>query len=314
MSRADSIEVTRLRRFVAVAEELHFTRAAENLHIPRQLLSRTVIDLERELGTALFVPGARPTRLTDAGRELLAEARQTLARLDAAGAESAPGPNPGLRIGFVPGVTVSKWERIWRERFPDIPLEMLPVAGAEQLVALRTGRVDMCFVRLPIEREGLNVIPLYQEVAVVVVPKEHPISLFTEVTTADLAEERMQDADDLDAAAMTIELVAAGVGAAVVPHSIARLHTRRDVVYRPVTDIEPTRIALAWPAAATTETVEEFVGVVRGRSARSSRSPSARRTDGEQTGAHRKRETDPSGRTRSARSGVSRKPSRRRRR
>lgn len=314
MSRADSIEITRLRRFVAVAEELHFTRAAETLRISRRLLSRTVIDLERELGTALFVPGARPTRLTDAGRELLVEAREVVARADATRSEPTPETNPGLRIGFVPGVTVSKWERIWRERFPDIPLELIPVAAADQLAALRTGRVDMCFVRLPIDREGLSVIPLYHEVAVVVVPKEHPISLFTEVTTADLADEPMQDADDLDDAAMTIELVAAGVGAAVVPHSIARLHARRDVVYRPVSDAAPTRIALAWPAAATSETVEEFVGVVRGRSERSSRSPSARKTGGEQPGAARKREAGQATGTRRVRSGASGKPSRRRRR
>ncbi|OQS15529.1 LysR family transcriptional regulator [Nocardia donostiensis] len=314
MNRADSIEVTRLRWFVAVAEELHFARAAESLRISRQQLSRTVIDLERELGTTLFVPGAQPTQLTDAGRELLIEARAAVARADAARCEQAPETKPGLRVGFVPGVTVTKWERIWRERFPDIPLEMTPVAGADQLAALRTGRVDMCFVRLPIDRADLSVIPLYHEVAVVVVPKEHPISLFTEVATADLADEPTQDSSDLDDAAMTIELVAAGVGAAIVPHSIARLHARRDVVYRPVTDAAPTQIALAWPAAATTETVEEFVGVVRGRSAHSSRSPSARKAGGAQAGSDRKQKTGQPPGTRSVRSGASRKPSRRRRR
>ncbi|MCP2299524.1 DNA-binding transcriptional regulator, LysR family [Nocardia amikacinitolerans] len=272
MSQVESIDVERLRWFVAVAEELHFARAAKSLGIARQRLSRAVIDLETELGTKLFVPGAQPTQLTDEGRELLAAARAVIARREVA--EPEPEVTAELRVGFVPGVTVSKWERIWAERFPEVPLRTIPLAAADQLTALRDGRVDMCFVRLPIDREGLSAIPLYREVPVVVVPKEHPISLFTEVTAAELADERMQDASDIDAAAVTFEMVAAGVGLAIVPHSIARLHARRDLVYRTVTDHPDTEIALAWPTAETTELVEEFVGVVRGRSERSSRSPS----------------------------------------
>ncbi|WP_067846478.1 LysR family transcriptional regulator [Nocardia lijiangensis] len=275
MSQVESIDVARLRWFVAVAEELHFARAAKALGIARQRLSRTVIDLEDELGTKLFVPGAQPTQLTDEGRELLAAAREVIARAEAAAARPEPeAAGTGLRVGFVPGVTVSKWERIWGERFPDVRLETVPLAAAEQLTALREGRVDMCFVRLPIDREGLSAIPLYREVPVVVVPKDHPISLFSEVGAAELADERLQDASDLDAAAVVFEMVAAGVGLAIVPHSIARLHARRDLVYRTVTDHPDTEIALAWPTAETTELVEEFVGVVRGRSERSSRSPS----------------------------------------
>ncbi|MCP2316923.1 DNA-binding transcriptional regulator, LysR family [Nocardia amikacinitolerans] len=272
MSQVESIDVQRLRWFVAVAEELHFARAAKSLGIARQRLSRTVIDLETELGTKLFVPGAQPTQLTDEGRALLAAARAVIARREVA--EPEPAVTAELRVGFVPGVTVSKWERIWAERFPEVPLRTIPLAATGQLTALRDGQVDMCFVRLPIDREGLSAIPLYREMPVVVVPKEHPISLFTEVTAADLADERMQDASDIDAAAVTFEMVAAGVGLAIVPHSIARLHARRDLVYRTVTDHPDTEIALAWPTAETTELVEEFVGVVRGRSERSSRSPS----------------------------------------
>ncbi|MET8774883.1 LysR substrate-binding domain-containing protein [Nocardia sp. NPDC004654] len=274
MSQVESIDVERLRWFVTVAEELHFARAAKSLGIARQRLSRTVIDLETELGTKLFVPGAQPTQLTDEGRELLAAAREVIARREVA--EPEPEVSAELRVGFVPGVTVSKWERIWGERFPEIPLRTIPLAAADQLTALREGRVDMCFVRLPIDRAGLSAIPLYREAPVVVVPKEHPISLFTEVTAADLADERMQDASDIDAAAVILEMVAAGVGLAIVPHSIARLHARRDLVYRTVIEHPDTEIALVWPTAETTELVEEFVGVVRGRSERSSRSPSTR--------------------------------------
>ena len=171
---------------------------------------------------------------------------------------------------------MSKWQRRWSQRFPDSPLELIGVAQAEQEAALRDGRVDMCFVRLPIERDGLHAIVLYRERPVVVVGRDHPISLFDEVTTADLTDERMQDAADVDALAATMELLAAAGGAAIVPHSLARLHHRRDLVFRTVIDAPDTEIALVWPIERTDDTVEEFVGIVRGRTERSSRSPSGR--------------------------------------
>ncbi|WP_280464110.1 LysR family transcriptional regulator [Nocardia carnea] len=286
MSRFSSIDVQRLRWFAAVAEELHFARAAKALHISRQKLSHTVIDLETELGTKLFVPGAQPTQLTDAGQELLREARDIIAAAGNEAGDAAAEPPATLRVGFVPGVTVTKWERIWGRRFPDTPLELVAVAQADQEPALREGRVDMCFVRLPIDRAGMNAIPLYRELPVVVGPKEHEISLFEEVTMADLADERLQDTADIDAVKAVLELVAAGVGVAIVPHSIARLHHRRDLIYRTVTDTGDTEIALAWLADRTTDAVEEFVGVVRGRSEHSSRSPAGKRTEPEQRNPH----------------------------
>ncbi|MEU6560886.1 LysR substrate-binding domain-containing protein [Nocardia nova] len=187
--------------------------------------------------------------------------------------ESAPAPP---RIGYVPGVTVAKWARIWAERFPGAPLDLVAIPQARQREALAGGEIDMCFVRMPIDRDGLHAIPLYHEVAVAVVPKEHPIALFDEVSLADLDGERMQDASDLDDIGSTLELVAAVGGAAVVPHSLARLHHRRDLIYRPLTDVDPTRIALAWPIDHPGEFVEEFIGVVRGRSAASSRTAGER--------------------------------------
>ncbi|WP_433759948.1 LysR family transcriptional regulator [Nocardia sp. CA-135398] len=271
----ESIDVTHLRWFVAVAEELHFARAAKSLHISRQKLSHTVIDLEHELGTKLFVPGAQPTQLTEAGQQLLREARDIIAR----GEEPEPvaPADVALRVGFVPGVTVSKWTRIWGERFPDATLEVIPIPMAEQLAALRAGQVDACFVRLPIDRAGLSAISLYRELPVVVLPKDHTLSLFEQVGMGDLEGERIQDSRDIDAIAGTIELVAAGVGVAIVPHSIARLHARRDLVYRTMMGVPETEIALAWPAAQTTELIEEFVGIVRGRSERSSRAQAQRK-------------------------------------
>ncbi|MBY8859666.1 LysR family substrate-binding domain-containing protein [Nocardia sp. CA2R105] len=176
-----------------------------------------------------------------------------------------------LRVGYVPGVTVAKWARIWSERFADDSLAVIGIPQSQQESALRDGAVDMCFVRLPIDREGMHAIPLYHELPVVVVPKDHPIALFEEVATTDLTDERMQDADDLDALSGTLELVAAVGGAAIMPHSLARLHHRKDLVYRTVTDLPPTEIALAWPIDLDNPAVEDFIGVVRGRTARSTR-------------------------------------------
>lgn len=177
----------------------------------------------------------------------------------------------------MPGVTTTKWRRIWGERFPKIRLELVEVGQLDQRLALVEGRVDMCFVRLPLtppsarEQTDLHVIPLYEEVPVVVVGKDHPASLFAEVSLADLSEENLLDPDPADA----FDLVAGGAGVILVPHSIARSHSRRDLVYRPVSDAEPTRIALAWPVDGAAELVEDFIGIVRGRTVNSSRTPKA---------------------------------------
>ncbi|KQV07115.1 LysR substrate-binding domain-containing protein [Leifsonia sp. Root112D2] len=174
-----------------------------------------------------------------------------------------------FRIGFMPGVTTTKWTRIWAERHPDVPLEVFATGVDEQVAVLLDDRADVSFVRLPIDDEGLSVIPLYLEEAVVVVGKDHAIADVDSVTLAELEGERLQDATG--ALKDAVELVAAGVGVLVVPQSLARLHARKDVTYRTVTDAGQTQIALAWLAERTTEQVEEFVGIVRGRTAQSSR-------------------------------------------
>ncbi|MFD3444875.1 LysR family substrate-binding domain-containing protein [Microbacteriaceae bacterium 4G12] len=172
-----------------------------------------------------------------------------------------------LRVGIVPGVTVSKWSRVWAERMPDTPLEIVLTTPQTQATALRDVEIDMSFVRLPIDDEGLTLIPLWTETAVVVLPRDHEASLFEGVTLADLADERLLDGEVAD----DIELVAAGVGLRILPQSLAQLHARKDLLYRPVTDAEGTRIALAWRSGDERPELEEFVGIVRGRTARSSR-------------------------------------------
>ncbi|MET8769046.1 LysR substrate-binding domain-containing protein [Streptomyces sp. NPDC004658] len=199
--------------------------------------------------------------------------------------------SPSFRLAYVPGVTPAKWVRIWNERLPGIPLTLVQVPAAEAPEVLRAGEADAGFVRLPVDRTFFSAIPLYTETTVVVVPKDHLITAADEVTLADLADEvlfhPLDDVFDWEAPpgepaferpATTqdaIELVAANVGLLVVPQSLARLYHRRDLTYRPVADAPQSSVALSWPEDATTDLVEEFIGIVRGRTVNSTRGRTA---------------------------------------
>ncbi|MEI7056939.1 LysR family substrate-binding domain-containing protein [Nocardioides sp. CCNWLW239] len=187
-------------------------------------------------------------------------------------------------VGFVTGATPDKWARIWRERSRE-RLELIPVTEEEQERLLREGELDMCLVRLPVDRDGLHCIPLYDERPVAVMGHEHVLSLLEEVTLDDLDEEQLviperggwtPSVDQLAWPPMNekdaIETVAAGTGVAIVPMSIARLHHRKDAVSRPVAGLEPTTVGLAWLIENDDERVQTFIGIVRGRSRNSSRS------------------------------------------
>ncbi|WP_406443913.1 LysR family substrate-binding domain-containing protein [Streptomyces sp. NBC_00631] len=194
---------------------------------------------------------------------------------------------PSFRLAYVPGVTPAKWVRIWNERLPDIPLTLRQVPAAEAADLLRAGDADAGLVRLPVDRAFFSAIPLYTEIPVVVVPKDHVITAAEEVTVADLGDEvlfhPLDDVFDWEAPpgepaferpATTedaVELVAAGVGLLVVPQSLARLYHRRDLTYRPLTDGPESTVALSWPEEATTDLVDDFIGIVRGRTVNSTR-------------------------------------------
>jgi DNA-binding transcriptional LysR family regulator len=197
---------------------------------------------------------------------------------DAASGEKIVDEVPArFTIAFVPGVTLTRWTGAWAERQRRIPLAFVPTDAATQVSVLHDSTADVSFVRLPIEREGLSVIPLYDENAVVVVPKDHAVAAFDSVTVDDLAaEDRVPDHLSAEDA---VELVAAGGGIVILPQSLARLHTRKDVVARPVSDAPPTSIAIAWVESKTTPQVEEFVGIVRGRTASSSRAVPTPKTE-----------------------------------
>ncbi|WP_395691957.1 LysR family substrate-binding domain-containing protein [Nocardioides sp.] len=189
-----------------------------------------------------------------------------------------------FRVGFVTGATPDKWARTWQQRYARDPLELVPLTEAEQEDRVRAGTLDMALVRLPVDRQGLHLIPLYEELPVAVMGVEHLLTLTEEVTTADLADEQLvlpersgwrPSAEQLAwppmSVAEAVEVVASGTGVAVVPMSVARLHHRRDVTYRVVADLPATTVGLAWLVDNEDPWVQRFIGIVRGRTERSSR-------------------------------------------
>jgi len=187
---------------------------------------------------------------------------------------------PSLRVGKVPGVTVTKWRGIWAERFPRVRLEVIDVDEQDQRRVLTDGQVELCFVRLPIDDDGLHLIRLYDELPVAWVSKDHLVAAADEVSLADLADETVLSV----VTPHSIDLVAIGEAVLHVSQSIARSQSRRDFVYRPITDAPHTTVGLAWLVDNPNELIEEFIGIVRGRTANSSRTAQARAGKGQTKG------------------------------
>lgn len=199
----------------------------------------------------------------------------------------APTSLPALTLGYVPGATPAKWARVWTQRHPDAPLQLRAVDAAEAAELVRSGGVDVALLRLPTDTTGLAVIPLYEETTVAVVPVDHVLTAVDQIAAADLdGEPVLVPLDDTvpwadrsgetidhrpETTGAAIELVAAGMGVLVVAQSLARLHHRRDLTYRPITDAPTCPVALAVPEGPQSALVEEFIGVVRGRKPGSSR-------------------------------------------
>ena len=207
-----------------------------------------------------------------------------------------------LTVGYVPGGTPAKWARNWAQRHPAVTLTLTAVAADSAADAVRTGEVDVALLRLPTDTTGLAVIPLYEETTVVVVPGDHLLSAAEQVAVGEIdGEPVLVPLDDVvgwagapgtpidhrpETTAAAMELVAAGLGALIVPQSLARLHHRKDLTYRPIAGAPACRVALAVPEGPQSELVEEFIGIVRGRKPGSSRGqaePAPKRTAREKT-------------------------------
>jgi DNA-binding transcriptional LysR family regulator len=173
------VEVRQLRYFVAVAEELHFGRAAERLHVAQPAVSQQVGRLERELGVRLLARTSRRVALTGDGRRLLDEARAALSAVDrvrAVAADLSAGRGAVLRVGTTPGVgpRLSRAAAKLRADVPDLTLTLVDGTVAAHLAALRAGDLDIALVRGAVRARDLRAREVWREPLQVMLPAAHP--------------------------------------------------------------------------------------------------------------------------------------------
>ena len=261
------IDLRQLRQFIAVAEELHFHRAAERLNMSQPPLTATVRRLEQEIGAELLVRGNRVIRLTPAGEALLAHAQLTVGQADlavAAARDAAAGRVGTLRLTYVGSAMygrLAKAVRAFRRSFPGVRLELKEATTAAQVMALREGTTDIAVLLPPLPDEaGLTMIPFDEDCFAIALPAGHRLTGKADVTLADLADEPfvmwpaaegrgfhaqviqlcaavgfvpqvVQEAHQMHG---VLAMVAVEIGVSIVPASMAGFRAE-EIVYRPLT-------------------------------------------------------------------------------
>ncbi|MGZ4788222.1 MAG: LysR substrate-binding domain-containing protein [Terriglobales bacterium] len=290
------IDLRHLRYFVAVAEELHFGRAALRLHIAQPPLSQQIKQLERNLGHPLFVRTSRAVSLTAAGKELLERARRILTRMDedlAAVRRVGRGDVGTLTIAFTGSAILSdplpEAIRTYRRRYPEVDLRLREMGTMMQIDALRDGSIDLGFLRDPGPFDGLVIEELLREPYVAVLPSRHPLARLTTVpvkklrgepfifhrrSIGPLAYDRtmaicqhhgflpqvVQEAPQWPTA---IRLVESGLGVTIAPRCVSKLETM-GVVFRPIDAKRPfTEVSLGHRNEPLMPTAAEFVRLAR---------------------------------------------------
>ena len=292
------MELRHLRYFVAVAEELHFGRAAARLHIAQPPLSRQIRDLEQEVGAELFVRGTRGVELTAAGRAFLGEVRQVLAQAERAlraAQRASRGETGRLRVGFVEAATYSgtlaRVLGVFRQDVPDVSLGLFELDSLEQAEALREGRIDVGIVHSPPPdaHRWLRVERVFEDRLVAALPRAHPLAARPHLALGDFAAEpfvffpRFTGPtlyDHLIAACRSAgfsprvvqeaagwstlaALVAAGVGVSFAPRSVAQVE-RPGVAYRPVRGLAVDMgMSAVWKQGDESPVRERFLAELR---------------------------------------------------
>jgi len=296
------MELRHLRYFVAVAEEMHFGRAAERLHIAQPPLSRQIKDLEREIGTPLFERVPRGVELTPAGQAFLPEARLTLAQAERAqrtAQRAALGETGRLRVGFVEAATHSgvlpDVLGFFRVHLPAIGLSLFELDPLRQAEAFRDGRIDLGILQGSMTESAtwLREESIYTEPIVLAVPGDHRLAGRARLTLASLADESfvlfprqtdpalfdeivarcrkagfsprvVQEANGWHTLA---SLVSAGVGIGFVPKSLTAFQ-QHGVVYRVVPDLSvEMKLSAVWRAGEKSPVRERFVTALRAEGA-----------------------------------------------
>ena len=258
----DRLETRELAYFLAVADELHFGRAAARLGIAQPALSKTVRQLERRLGVSLLERTSRAVALTEAGQVLSREARAALEAVSAAAlrTQRAGTRDPRLILAMKPGGDAGLLTAILAayEREPGVlPVEVVFGAGPARM--LRDGQADAALLYTPpAELDGLDTETLLTEAPVAVLPASHPLAQRASLQMADLAAENLhrQPADPgaMRSISELMHLIALGRKIAVLPRVLTR-PLRDDLVTVPMADLPPVAIVLAWPAQSTSRSV-----------------------------------------------------------
>jgi DNA-binding transcriptional LysR family regulator len=290
------MELRHLRYFVAVAEELHFRRAAERLHMTQPPLSQQIRSLEQDVGVELLRRDRRGVTLTAPGRAFLVEARGVLAAADRAVATARRvelGELGELSVGFVGSTMygrVPELLRVFREERREVRVHLRELPSSAQMEALQARQIDIGFLRPPIAADGIAVEMLFEEPMVAALPSDHPLASAGRVDLRSLRDEAIVTLSPVDApgiAAATenllaeagvvphvvqvvtevptaIGLVAAGFGVTFVPESVMALE-RTGVVYRTVAGKQQkVRFALAYRASDDAPVVQAFLELARG--------------------------------------------------
>jgi DNA-binding transcriptional LysR family regulator len=277
------LDLRKVRYFVVLAEELNYRRAAERLHVAQPVLTRQIRSLERDLAAQLFERGRAGTRLTDAGRQLLTDAQGLLADAQATRRRVARlgGTIRTFTIGFMPGLTVTAPARAFAASHPEVTVDVLRTDWTDQVQVLRDGRVDIGYVRMPIDLTALSSCLLFTEPQVAVVPVAHRLADRDRVSVHELVGERLLQhpnavpewatlhSTPLVAARQPrsveekLEWVAAGEGFSVVPQSVATYYQRADITWMVLTDVAPNEVRLAWPTAQHGRLIEDYVDAAR---------------------------------------------------
>ena len=289
------MELRHLRYFMAVGEELSFTRAAERLHIAQPPLSQQIKQLEEELGVTLLQRGARPLRLTGAGEVLLQRSRALLADLDAAMAETrrtGRGQTGKLSVGFAGSamyVFLPDVINTFREACPNVELNLHEMLASEVAQALQERKIDVGFARPqlpPLDHIAQRLI--LEEPYLAALPKRHRLAGRTLIALSDLADEPfvlypstpgpsvmeiftsacresgfmprvVQEARHLQT---VVSLVAAGVGVSLVPQAAADGQRRRGVTFVPLLPPAPTApLTLVWREDDISPALRRFLAV-----------------------------------------------------
>jgi DNA-binding transcriptional LysR family regulator len=280
------LDLRKLRYFCVLAEHLNFGRAAEALHIAQPVLSRQIRAFEDELAVALFVRDKRTVELTPAGEQLLADAAPLLANAAALTRRTrvAARGRISFTVGFMPGLMVTEAVQALEFAHQGLSVSVLRTGWDDQTDVVHDGRVDVSYVRQPVNSRGLQVVDLFTEPRVVVLAATHRLSGKESVDITDLIDEHLLQNPDAvpewrDIATdilhkrprddrvnsysveEKLENVARGKGIAVLPESIVRFYQRPGIVTSPITDIGPNHIALAWDATRRSALIHEFAAL-----------------------------------------------------